>query len=443
MRVLLAGFLVLAAVMPLWAFQPTSWEVHYRFEAQGHLVLATEGQLERIPFQVKNEQSYEQYSFHWHTRPSSLCFYEQCRANLTIAKSSQQLSLPGPRRLVCVQTVQGQVVHYRPEGPLTRQELDLLHLPGHPHAWSLLLEQAPRSWKLHQKWTPKGEALAALLALDAVGQWQVSCQAEKLSPQLKLVLQGTLEGAILGVETQIELKGTVLVDPETQEVVEAELRFQEKRSVGHVGPGLDAQARLHLQRRPLQRPRRLAALVPPKQFVSPSPYTLRLEHREPSWGISFQHDRRWHVVQSDAKQIVLRLIDRGELVAQCNIRPVADPQAKFSLGHWKSAISSALKEHFGQWVEPPRRVKLRENYEALHLVAQGQVQGLPILWHYWIVRHPQGRQVLVLFTLEEKLSERFGNADRLLVYTLRLLPAQPVPEPDQTASDATDTPTRR
>ena len=36
------------------------------------------------------------------------------------------------------------------------------------------------------------------------------------------------------------------------------------------------------------------------------------------------HDRRWHVTVDRPELTVLRLVDRGELIAQCNISPAPD-----------------------------------------------------------------------------------------------------------------------
>src|SRR5262249_58085648 len=56
------------------------------------------------------------------------------------------------------------------------------------------------------------------------------------------------------------------------------------------------------------RPHRAPA-APPFEYVS-----------DPK-GYRFTYDRRWHIIREEPTLVVMRLVDRGELVAQCNVSP--------------------------------------------------------------------------------------------------------------------------
>ena len=406
------------------AREQTSWQVHHHYQARGHLILILEGKKTRVPFHVSSTQEYQQLYFVWKRRASSLCWFQECEAQLEIDGRKQTLRLPPNRRLTAVQTVNGQVVHLRPRGPLTREQLDLLQVPGHPHAWEQILPENQNPLTPGSKWSPKPEVLASLLAIDVVHQHDVQCEVEKApgpSDQIRIRLRGSVEGGVYGVGTQVELEGTVQVHASTGQVMEAELRYQEKRAVGHVGPGLDVQTQVTLRRHKLTHPQRLARHLPIQHFPLADPYTTRLELRHVPLGVQFQYDRRWHIVGEDEKGMVLRLVDRGELVAQCNIARLPAEKEPLSAKQWQERIAQTLEEHFGRWVEPPQVVRLQKGYQGLRLIAEGQVQELPILWQYWVLRGPEGRQAMVVFTLEPKLVPRFGNAERLLIHTFRFL----------------------
>ena len=60
-----------------------------------------------------------------------------------------------------------------------------------------------------------------------------------------------------------------------------------------------------------------AAAVP----LEPPAALTELYFRAP-WNVEFRHDRAWHVFQQTPQIAVLRLMDQGTFVAQCNLAPV-------------------------------------------------------------------------------------------------------------------------
>ena len=52
-------------------------------------------------------------------------------------------------------------------------------------------------------------------------------------------------------------------------------------------------------------------------------------------------------------------------------------------------------------------------------MVHGTSSDLAMRWIYFLVAEPQGRQVALTFTVEQKLVERFADADKLMVQSLR------------------------
>ncbi len=402
----------------------SAWEVEVTFEAQGHLLLLQEKGKARVPLRVRSRQQYEQYYVVYRQVPTSLCWYQQAEADVEIDGQKVPQRLPEQRRLLAVQTLQDRVLLFRPRGALSRDELDLLDVPGHPHALQHMLQQHSGPWEPDAAWRPHNARLAALLGLDAVGASTVRARVRTTDRELghvTVVLSGQVDGAIYGVATQIDLKATLRATWPELEPQELKMTIREKRSIGHVGPGLDVEATVRLKRRRLSRPVKLVAQLDqfPRQAADAS--TLRLELVQPELGLHLEHDRRWHVVHVGEQGLAMRLLDRGELVAQCNIGRAPREEGPLSAEAWRERIRRSLGEHFVRWSQPPRTLKLQNGNQALHLRAEGEVEQLPIVWDYWVVRSPGGHQATVLFTLEKKFTGRFGNADRLIVHTLRFL----------------------
>ena len=405
-----------------------SWQVELSLQVQGHLTLVQQEGKARVPLAVSASQSYEQYHLVRRGVPSSLCLYEKAEAVVTIDGQRVPQHLPRERNLVAVQTLKDRVVLFRPRGVLTRDELDLLDVPGHPHALQHLLRGHTGRWEPDASWRPQADRLAMLLGLDAVGGSNVRARVRSIDRELgrlTVVLSGQVDGAIHGVATQIDLKATLRATWPDLEPTELKMTLKEKRATSHVGPGLDVEATVQLTRRRLPRPVKLAGHLDRLPREAADPFALRLELIQPELGIRLEHDRRWHVVHVGEQGLVMRLLDRGELLAQCNIgRAPTEKNTPFAAAAWRERIAESLGEHFLRWSQPPRTLKLKNGNRALHLRAEGEVEGLPIVWDYWVIRSPGGHQATVLFTLEKKFQRRFGNADRLIVHTLRFLAQQ-------------------
>ncbi len=432
--VFLAGFglAVLGVYQPGRAAGPSAWQVELSLQAQGHLVLMQEKGKARVPLKLDSTQRYEQYHLVHRGVPTSLCWYQQAAATVEVDGQKVPQQLPQRRRLLAVQTLKARVVLFRPGGPLSREELDLLDLPGHPHALRTLLRQYQDPWEPDATWRPRPGHLAALLGLDAVGASTVRARVRTLDREqgyLSVVLRGKVDGAIHGVATQIDLKATLKATWPEREPLELNMTLQEKRPIGHVGPGLEVQATVHLKRRRLSGPIHLARHLDRLPHQPADPMALRLELVQPELGLRLEHDRRWHVVHVSQQGLVMRLLDRGELVAQCNIGRAPREKGPLAAQPWRERVSQSLGEHFARWSQPARVLKLKNGNQALHLTAEGEVEGLPILWDYWILRSPAGHQATVLFTLEKKFAGRFGNADRLIVHTLQFLALEDRGEP--------------
>ena len=60
-------------------------------------------------------------------------------------------------------------------------------------------------------------------------------------------------------------------------------------------------------------------------------------------------------------------------------------------------------------------------YREYRVVVDGQASELPIRWIYYLVADKHGRRVVFAFVVEQRLMEAFGDADRRLLATVRLV----------------------
>jgi hypothetical protein len=200
------------------------------------------------------------------------------------------------------------------------------------------------------------------------------------------------------------------------------LLFKEKRSVGHVGPGLDVVVKQLVVVKPLASPNALTAddlkaLAPPADEAA-----RRLVLDSTQNGFRIEHNRSWFITSDDRKLTVLRYIDRGELVGQCNLTPLEPITASkndLTLAGFQSDIEKSLGDRFGQFVSAKETTD-SQNRRVYRVVTHGKVADLPIRWIYYLLTTADGRRLSVAFTMEQSLVERFGNADDVLVKGIEL-----------------------
>jgi hypothetical protein len=134
------------------------------------------------------------------------------------------------------------------------------------------------------------------------------------------------------------------------------------------------------------------------------------------------YDRRWHVTRDEPELAVLRLIDRGELIAQCNISPLAKlpAETRFTLEDFQSDVEHVLGERFARFESAAER-KTQSGLRLLRVVAAGTASDLPIEWRYYLAIDPEGRRVALTFTMESNLAERFADSDQMIVESLEML----------------------
>jgi hypothetical protein len=273
------------------------------------------------------------------------------------------------------------------------------------------------------KWKLSEAVLTGLLGLDAVSFADVESMLGDVKQGVAHISGGgAVTGAVAGINTEIELKIKYDFDLKTRRLTWLALLIKEKREIGHVGPGLDIVAKVLVKTAPAKEPTELSDARLAKLPAKSRPDLLQLVFKSPKGDFELLHDRSWYVTAADNDLAVMRLVDRGELVAQCNVAKVK-PQAAdkdLSLEDYQGEVQRALGKNFGQF-ENAGQMQDAQGRRVYRIVASGEATKLPIHWIYYLVSTQAGQRVSLAFTVESELLERFGKADRELAGSLKLL----------------------
>ena len=191
--------------------------------------------------------------------------------------------------------------------------------------------------------------------------------------------------------------------------------------MGHIGPGLEVIARLQMKISPLEESAQLSDTALASLTLKPTAELTQLEYESPKGGWEISHDRRWFITRDEENLAILRLIDRGEFVAQCKVHALATSAAGkgTTLAEFQDDIKHGLGESFKQFVEAGQR-STEAGYRVCRAVVAGEVADLPIQWTYYLVADKDGHQVVLAFTVEGSLIDRFAGADQELLKTFHL-----------------------
>ena len=228
--------------------------------------------------------------------------------------------------------------------------------------------------------------------------------------------------------------------------------------VMHSLPGFEVIVKLNISLQPISESQQLSEKSLAGLSLKHSSGAALLSFESTGRSFRFLHDRRWRVMTDPQEFTILRLVDAGDLIAQCNITRLPDlpPGKPLELSSLQKDVQRSLGKNFGEIVSATQSTT-DKGLHVLRVVAAGTVSDLPILWTYYHLSNDQGYRAAYVFTLEGKLADRFANADETLVTSLELLKAakpdankSPTPAAgptrETTSADATATgnqPTKR
>jgi hypothetical protein len=393
--------------------------VQARFDVSGHLKVVSGDEVKELPMQVAAQCSYHEQRVGAATLGvaghRTLRHYSACTAKVTVEGAQLEPELSENRRLIVVDSGDKELVLFSPLGPLTRDELDLIDMPGPTPLLQAILPDDAVS--VGDSWELPDAFWARLLRVDAISKADVETKLAKVESGLATIeSQGLIYAAIGGVATEFDLKLRVVFHIAEGRFTQAVIAFQEDRSIGHVGPGVKVTAKVQLAMTPAETPDVMTGKSIQNISLEPVQGVVQLTHKIAGTG-SFDHPRDWYVLTADSRKATLRLVRNGELLAQCNLAVPhrRQPGQMPTLQEFQAGIKSGLSNNFGRFVEAGSADT--ESGDKLHrVVASGIAADLPIRWIYFMLNEPKtGREVVFTFVVEESLAKSFERMDWNLV----------------------------
>jgi hypothetical protein len=312
------------------------------------------------------------------------------------------------------------VVVFSPGGPLTRSELEVVEAVGDPLVLAGLLPVQPVNVGDH--WRVGGDAARGLSGYDALAANALEASVESLdAAEAVLRIKGEVRGAALGGAGMIACDGTVRFNRVAGQITRLVVTRHETRKAGPVEEGLDISSTLSVERRAVATPAELGDAMVAALPTDRDPQRELLVLIAPDGRYVLQHDRDWHIYWDDSRLTVLKRLDHGEVVAQCNLN--AGPKVLAGKhqdpDQFRDDVKRALGERFVRFVGVGEVDGDPAGGFRYKVAVQGRQGEVGILWDYYLIASPDGDQLLATFTHALAQGAGFGDQDLRLVASFR------------------------
>jgi hypothetical protein len=352
-------------------------------------------------------------------------YYELAEATINVDQKAVAPRLAEDRRLIAVASATPRPILYSPNGPLKREELDLVDVLASSSVIDQLLPG--KAVADGDSWPAEPATVAALLTLDSIAVCEVQSVLEEFNANFgKVRVAGVVHGTAEGAATEQEIRGVYLFDRNLRRITRLNLAVREKRSIGGATPGLDAVAKLQVKLEPIKSHPQLddlnvQGLTPPESAVA-----LDLIYDAPTLGFQLKHDRQWFITSEEREAVTLRRVDGNDVVAQCTLVSLPSKSAgrQTTLGQFQKDVLYSLGKNAGELVRT-RQWQNSNGHYCYEVVVRGKVEEMPVEWHHFLVARESGHRVSMAVTIEGPMVERIASADRAVVEQVKLYPPMP------------------
>lgn len=343
--------------------------------------------------------------------------YKDADVTITVENNKLQRILRPQRRLIIAQRNKDAVQVYSPAGKLTREELDLLQHFDTLAISGLLPNKAVAvgdSWKLHNA------VAQALCYFDGLTAQSLTCTlVSVMGKKAKIAINGHATGIDDGASVNLKVDSTCQFDLDAGRIVSLEWTQQDERGQGPVSPAMKATVRIKMARTPIDAAPEVedTALANVPNGPTPPATLTALEYTDPQGRYKLAPARDWITVAQTKQHLVVRLLDRGDFVAQATI--TSWPKAEAGKHTSVEDFQKAMTETPG-WeqdaVQEAKEIKSdRPGYWIYRLAATGKLNGLDTLQYFYLVVGPAGNQLVIAFTMTPAQAARLGTRDSELV----------------------------
>jgi hypothetical protein len=343
-------------------------------------------------------------------------YYQSARATITVNNDPSERKLRPKRRLLVAQRHQQQGLIYCPAGPLTREEVGLTE---HFDTLSLAGLLPGKAVAAGATWKVANPVAQALCNFEGLTSHDLVCKLVRVSGNVAHVsVKGTAVGIDTGALARLNIDAHYEFNLRDRRLTALVWKQKDERDQGPANPTSTAEVTTRLTRTPIEAADELSdvAIVPVPDNFTPPPLMTQVYYRDTEKRYDLIHDRNWQTVGQTDRHLILRLMDRGDFVAQVTITlwTRAQPGKHLSAEEFQKAMAETTGWEAEQELQAGE-VPAEEGRWVYRISAMGLLDDVKVMQNFFLVASPQGEQVVLVFTTTPGQAKKLGTRDLDLV----------------------------
>jgi len=234
--------------------------------------------------------------------------------------------------------------------------------------------------------------------------------------EARIYLLGQVDATVDDAGTSMKVSAVFDIDRKSNQVTQVRLSIDENRQAGQVAPGFEGKSRVNIQLRSEDGCKHLST-ASLKKLTQSRRIKQRLQWMSDEGKFALEYDPRWKMIASESQAAVLRFVDDGDLMAQCNVvqlpaRPASNP---LTLAKYRKEIEAIIRPDKTAELIGAKEVKTTQGHDAFRVSVKGVEEGVPVKWIYYHVSAEDGRRLTFIFTLEQEIADVFQPSDQRMV----------------------------
>jgi hypothetical protein len=138
-----------------------------------------------------------------------------------------------------------------------------------------------------------------------------------------------------------------------------------------------------------------------------------VEYRDPQSRYELVHGRDWQMVSRSDDHMVMRLMERGDFVAQVTVTPwtKAKKGEHLTAEEFKESMLRTPGFEMEKELQAGEVPSGGDGRWIYRFSAIGQMDRTPVLQNFYLIAGPDGDQVVLLFSMTPKKAEKLGDRD--------------------------------
>jgi hypothetical protein len=341
-------------------------------------------------------------------------YYTEAKAANNAGGEQRRVELSGERRLTLAVRQETETLHVCPNGPFTRDELDLVGDHFDTLALPLLLPN--KELKEGDTWAVSDSGCQHALLFDGLSKNALKGTLTSVKDGVATFsIAGTAEGVEAAAGVKVSVTATGTFDVANGRITGLVWEQTDEREAGPVSPITEVKVKWTVKRTALaDEPKELSAEARAKVPADKIPAEMtRLRHDGGKYALAYP--RGWMTVSNTAEHFIVRLITAGEPLAQATV------------SGWKKAEKGGHSTA-NEFKELIARVP---GWEASEALADGEVKadgkwvyrwsgkgkqhGNAVVQTFYLIAAPSGEQITVVFLCEPDKAAKLADREKEII----------------------------